>query len=182
MSSSVLAKRPRSIVEYHRVSRAVSITLASYAIVGGLITLAGWAFDIRRLTDWNNDDLSMFANTAAGVIASGVALVLLSFRDHHKTFVLLAARYLGVLVALLGGLTMLEHITGMNLGIDTLLCNRDWGQRASVSPMRMGLPAATSFIMLGVGLALATWTGSTRKTAAALALGVVGIADRKSVV
>ncbi len=85
------------------------------------------------------------------------------------------ARWLGLLLALLGTLTTIEHLANVDLRIDTLLFSREWGQRASAAPMRMGLPAATSFIMIGVGIALATWGGSARKIAAALALGVVGI-------
>ena len=175
MTSRKLPERPRSIDELLRVSRAVSITLAGYAIVGGIVTLCGWAFDIRRLTDWNNDDVSMFANTAAGVIVGGIAVILLSFRGGRTARALAVARWLGFLLALLGTLTTIEHLANINFGIDSLLFSREWGQRASAAPMRMGLPAATSFIMFGVGLALATWGGSARKIADALALGVVGI-------
>jgi signal transduction histidine kinase/CheY-like chemotaxis protein len=63
----------------------------------------------------------------------------------------------------------------VNLGIDTLLFERDWGQRASAAPMRMGLPAAISFVFVGISLALATYGNTARKTAAAFALGVAGI-------
>ena len=54
----------------------------------GIVTLCGWAFDIRRLTDWNNDDVSMFANTAAGVIVGGIAIILLSFRGAKTSLAL----------------------------------------------------------------------------------------------
>ena len=121
MSSRDLHDGPRFLTEFFRVSRAVSITLAAYAIVGGIITLIGWGLEIRRLTDWNNDDVSMFANTAMGVVFGGIALILLCFRDRVGESMLLIARGLGLVVALLGGLTLIEHLTNFNFGIDTVL-------------------------------------------------------------
>ncbi|HEX4414328.1 MAG TPA: ATP-binding protein [Lacipirellulaceae bacterium] len=165
---------PRSRAEFYRISQAVSFTLAGYAVIGGSITLIGWALEIPRLTDWNNDNVSMFANTAMGVVIGGIALILLCANDRIGP-TLLIARTLGVVVALLGGLTIIEQLTNTNLGIDTVLFDRDWGQRASAAPMRMGLPAATSFLLIGAALGLATFSGRPRKPAAALALGVVGI-------
>jgi hypothetical protein len=47
---------PTSVDPSHRVTRAVSLLAAWYAIVGGAVTLAGWAFDLPRLTDWRSDD------------------------------------------------------------------------------------------------------------------------------
>ena len=58
-------------------TRAVSLTTAAYAIAGALVTLAGWAFDMRRLTDWRGDGLSMFVNPALCVLMSGIALICL---------------------------------------------------------------------------------------------------------
>jgi signal transduction histidine kinase len=175
LSSSDLHERPRSLDEFFRVSRAVSITLAAFPIIGGIITLFGWALNIRRLTDWNNDDVSMFANTAAGVVLGGIALILVCVRDRIIHPLLIVARCLGLIVAVVGALTLIEHLANLNFGIDTILFNRDWGQRASAAPMRMGMPAATSLLMLGIGMALASCGNAGRKIAAALALGVVGI-------
>jgi PAS domain S-box-containing protein len=154
--------------------RAVAITAAIYAIVGGVVTLVGWAADVQRLTDWNNDGISMFPNTAICAAWGGIALLLLA-GSSNKPARHNAARGLAVLVALVGGLTLLEHLSGLDFGIDTLLVNRPWGQRASAAPMRMGPPASTSFFVLGAGLLLATTGPRGRRFASALALLVVSI-------
>jgi signal transduction histidine kinase/CheY-like chemotaxis protein len=146
----------------------VSIGAGLYAVVGGLVTLAGWAFDLRRLTDWNDENISMFANTAACVVMIGVALLVLASSrggDWRYTIV----RVLGTVVALVGGITLIEHLLGVDYGIDTLLINRPWGQRLSMSPMRMGPPASTSCFLLGTALMLSTFGTRPRQIATGLA-------------
>jgi hypothetical protein len=137
-----------------RISFAVSVAAGMYAILGGTIALAGWALDIPRLTDWRNDNISMFANTAACGVLGGMALLLL-VGQRNVTWRFAAAQLLAGAAALVGLLTLFEHITGINLGIDTLLANRPWGQRVAAAPMRMGPPASMSFWLLGMGLLLA---------------------------
>ena len=58
--------------------KLLAIVAAIYAIGAGAATLAGWAFDVPRLTDWANSGISMFANTAICAIACGIALALLA--------------------------------------------------------------------------------------------------------
>lgn len=144
------------------------------AIVAALLTLVGWVLDVPRLTDWWGDDISMLPNTAVCCLLCGVAL-LVACRDVPRRGV--ALRIIGAVVGLVGGLTLLEHLTGVSLGIDTLLLTRDWGQQATTSAMRMGPPAASSFLLLGV----ATWSLAggrvARRNAAALALLVMLIAS-----
>ena len=43
-----------------------------------------------------------------------------------------------IFLGVIGGLTLVEHATGLNLRIDTLLLERPWGQNAAAAPMRMG--------------------------------------------
>ena len=174
MSHSDFPVLPASLDEpIYRVSRAVSLAAALYAIVGGATTLFGWAFDVRRLTDWNNEGISMFPNTATCVVLGGIALLLLGNMRGSRSRV--AARVLAAMVASIGTLTLFEHIFHVNLGIDTLLFERPWGQRASISPMRMGLPASVSLLMLGSGLLLASLGFYQRRLASTLGLGVVAI-------
>lgn len=141
--------------------------ISAYAILGGCVTLLGWAVDQRPLTDWANDGISMFVNTAVCTILSGIAVVLVL--DRGSRWRVLAARIAAVLVALVGGLTLLENLFAVDLGIDTLLWSRDWGQRAAAAPMRMGPPAATSFLILGSALILTTLSSHARRNASALA-------------
>ena len=54
---------------------ALVITAAGCAVAGGVVTLAGWALEIPRLTDWKDDGISMFPNTAVYAVLSGAALL-----------------------------------------------------------------------------------------------------------
>jgi PAS domain-containing protein len=171
---SVRQVRSLSIDSSGHIARAVSIAMASFAVGGGALTLAGWAFNIQRLTDWNNEGVSMFANTAIGVIMIGGALLLLP-RGKNEPARRWSAHATAIVAALIGGLTIFEHLTGNNLGIDTMLINRPWGQRASAAPMRMGLPASTSLLVLGSAILLSMRGAGARKLASMLALSVMAI-------
>ena len=156
-------------------SRVVAAA-AAYAVAGGAVTLLGWILDSPRLTDWANIGISMFPNTALCASLTGVALLLLTRHragERSRT----APRILGIIVAVIGGLTLFEHVSGKNLGIDTLLFDRPWGQRAAAAPMRMGPPASTSFLILGAGLLLATGGQRARWLASTLAILPVAISS-----
>src|SRR4051812_31793830 len=47
----------------------------AYAICGGMVTLAGWFFDVAQLVDWDSDGINMKANTAVCVVFAGATLV-----------------------------------------------------------------------------------------------------------
>jgi len=145
-----------------------------YAIAGGVVTLTGWATDVPLLADWDSDGIAMFPNTALCAVLSGVALRLAA-RDGDAPRG--AARVAAVAVALLGALTLLQHVTGLDLRIDTALFSASWGQAAAAAPMRMGPPASTAFALLGTAMALLGGGGAARRTAAALGVAAAGIAS-----
>ena len=142
-------------------------------VAGGLTTLIGWVGGVQRLTDWRNDGISMFPNAAACAIASGWALLLHASAGRRSRAV---AVCLGALVALVGGLTLVEHLTGINLGIDVSLVERPWGQGAASAPMRIGLPASISFLVTGIALVLLTRGGRARGVSAACGVVVIVVA------
>jgi PAS domain S-box-containing protein len=142
----------------------------------GVLTLLGYALDVRRLTDWDGNGISMFPNAAVCAALSGLAILLLTAADDRKSRRIVVRVTAGI-VGLVGGLTLLEHLASVDLGIDTLLFHRSWGQRAAVAPMRMGPPASSSYLIIGTGLFLATHGPRARRFASALAIGIVGIAS-----
>jgi signal transduction histidine kinase/ActR/RegA family two-component response regulator len=128
----------------------------------------GWVFHLPRLTDWNAGGISMFVNTAICASLGGAATLLLT--DGISPPRIWAARIAALIVMLLAGLTAVEHISGVNLGIDTFLIDGTWGQRAATSPMRMGPPACASFLILGMSLLLVSRGPRSRLIASHLAI------------
>lgn len=157
--------------ESKEVSAAIRMGVvfcAAYALIGGGVTLVGWFAGLPRLTDWLDSGISMFANAALAACCSALALLLARSGSARAR---LAAAMLGGGVAMLGSLTLLEHLTGADFGIDTLLIEPAWGAKAAMSPGRMGPPASTSFALLGMALVLIA-RGSSRARRAAPALGI----------
>lgn len=148
----------------------------TYALVVGVLTLLGYAFSVPRLSDWDNDGISMFPNAAACAALSGVALLVLTTTRARPSW-RIVLRVNACLVALLGGLTLFQHVTSVNLGIDTLLFEADFGQRAAMALNRMGPPASVSYLMIGIALLLVTYGPHARRFTAALGVAVLAIAS-----
>jgi PAS domain S-box-containing protein len=169
MGKKILGSRPLSIGK----RTAVIVLTALYALIGGIVTLIGWFTNLPRLTDWGGHDISMFVNTAICAIMSGGVLLGKLYPGRHANLV---SRVLGALVFLLGGLTLFEHVTGIDLRIDTLLSDGPWGQSSAAAPMRMGPPASVAFSLFGLASILVTLRKrSARGLASILAMAVVAI-------
>ncbi len=155
--------------ERHRLGAWLAAGLGWYALAAGLLSFAGWAFDVRRLTAWGGG-ISIQPNTALAAMAAGAGLVLLT-RGRRRAVVPFA-----VLCGLIGLATLSEHVSGVDLGIDSLLMfGRPWGHAATVVPGRMGPPGSTSWSLLGIGLLTALGGRRGRQIAAGLALATVTI-------
>ncbi|HUR28505.1 MAG TPA: ATP-binding protein [Planctomycetota bacterium] len=114
-----------------------------------MTSLAGWVADIPRLADWGNDGIHIQPNSALAVIFAGLALYCYA-RSRER-----ASAVLGVLTACLGASALFENLSDIDLGIDRIfLFGRSWGQTSTVSPGRMGVPGATSWTLLGIGVLL----------------------------
>ena len=172
--SSQISSPPKPVGTRRNIPRLVAAVAGLYAAMGGLVSLGGWAFNWPRLTDWANDGISSFVNTALCAVACGVALLLLV---SHWAAQRIAVRILAISVIFVAGLTLSEHVFGWNLGIDTFLFSRTWGQQAAAAPMRMGPPACISFATLGIALILATWGPRSRAFASVLAILPIAVAS-----
>jgi signal transduction histidine kinase len=80
------------------------------------------------------------------------------------------ARLLGTLACAIAVITLLEHLTGWDPGLDTLLFDEAPGELATARPGRMGPPASTSFTILGAALLMLTGGAQARQWSARLAL------------
>lgn len=152
----------------------MSAVVATYVVLGGVLSFAGWAFGIQRLTDWEGSGISIQPNPCLAVTAAGAALFLL---DKGKRRV---ASILGTFVALVGGTVVFQYLSGVDLRIDTpLMFERTWGRVGVLSPGRMGPAGATSWTLIGIAFVLASRPTSSRarRFAPALALVTTGISS-----
>jgi signal transduction histidine kinase/ActR/RegA family two-component response regulator len=152
-----------------RYLRGLSAILGLYALIAGAISFSGWVFDIPRLTDWFEDDVSIQPNTAILIALAGTAALFLQYG--YGRF----ATVLGAVVAVFGELNLLQYVTNTDLGFNhQLLFGRDWGRGATLMPGLFGLPASISFILIGISLMVLGKRGATlRRYVPAMALFVV---------
>jgi PAS domain S-box-containing protein len=151
--------------------RHICLWSGLYALFGGLTSFLGWAVDVRLLTDWVNSGISIQPNATVCVTASGAAL-LAYVTGHPRT-----GAVFGMLVGAIGALTLVQWLTGLSLGIDSLLMfGREWGRVGVVFPGRMGPPGSLSCTLLGVALVLsAASSPDLRKLAPRIALLTFGL-------
>lgn len=152
-------------------NRMLAALCGGYAVLSGCISFMGWAFSTPQLTDWLGSGIAIKANTALAAVVCGVAILLLIALPQANA----AVKGLGAFAVALGALTLFEHITGINLGIDTLLFDEAPGAAATAAPGRMGPPAAFSFVAIGLALMLMTSKGRARSVAVGLGLLVAAL-------
>src|SRR5271155_6249462 len=130
--------------------------LASFLVAGlGVCVLLGWAFNIATLKSVFPGLVAMKANTAIGMLLSGLALALLSREQVSEQTRLLAAT-LAVVVMAAGALTLLEYFFGWDLRIDQVLFQEAAGAVATLSPGRMAPLSALCFLFGGNALFVAS--------------------------
>src|SRR6185436_2776292 len=119
--------------------------------------LVGWAFDIAALKSVLPSLVTMKANTALAFCLAGLSLRLLDAERPARSRYTLE-RSLGLLcalaVALLGLLTLGEHIFGWDIGIDQLLFSDTSAATETSAHGRMAPATASSFLLLGCSLLL----------------------------
>jgi PAS domain S-box-containing protein len=123
--------------------------LGGYVLLAAFFSFLGWPLDIPRLTDWFNDGVSMQPNACVLMMVSGAAVVLVQRRAWRPVMAL------GLLVGLGGALILLQYVVRLDFGFNhQLLFGRTWGQGTTLTPGRVGPPAATSFMLSGMALVL----------------------------
>ena len=124
--------------------------LAAYlAIAVGALVLLGWLVSSPLLKGAIGSPITMKANAALCFLLSGGCLLL---KARPGLLPSRAGTVMAAAVAVIGGLTLAQHLTGWSFGIDQLLFTEPPGQAATVSPGRMGPPASSSFLLLGTSL------------------------------
>ena len=130
---------------------AQNLTLQGLSLAGSILTVLGlftalaWQLDLDP--SLYQSPLLMQFSTALGFVLSGLALLSLA-KGRHRL-----AAFLGILLSFLAGMSLYEHLTGVNLVTDDLLFRNATGQQ----PEHMSLNSALAMLCAGVGLGLAGW-------------------------
>ena len=142
---------PDSFASDHSIrsrSHFISKLAAALVTLVGLIVLIGWIADISDFKSVYGP-ITMKVNTAIALIVGGIALFGLTSRQRQLRIL---SQIFAILIALIGVATLIEHLTGWNLGIDELLFREAPGAVATTSPGRMGITASTCLLLFGVSL------------------------------
>jgi PAS domain S-box-containing protein len=136
--------------------KAFSRKASLAAIAIGVIVILGWAFDLAILKSVIPGLVTMKANTALGLMASGAALRLWhhSDRETPDRFSSFGSLALSLLVVLLGLLTLIQYGFDLDFGIDQLLFEEVPDAVDAAARGRMAPNTALNFLFVGSALVL----------------------------
>jgi signal transduction histidine kinase/CheY-like chemotaxis protein len=133
----------------YRLARCAAATVTA----AGLAVIIGWIIDHPFLRGgFSPAAITVKTNAGIALLCCGLSLALQCFEIPR--WALRLAQSLALLAFVLGALTLCEHLTDLDLGIDQLLFSEPAGQAATASPNRMGPPGCIMFMMAGVALLL----------------------------
>ena len=118
-----------------------------FSIALGVLVLAGWAFDISWAISIHPSWIAMRANSAFCFLLAGVALLKLQ-RSHSSHIV----RAFGAVIALVGTLSFLQYLLGVDFGIDNLILHHGIRGVGAIPAGRMAANTAVNFIFIGFAL------------------------------
>jgi two-component system, chemotaxis family, sensor kinase Cph1 len=146
-------------------------SLLSVAV--GACGLVGWMFGVPLLKSVLPGLVTIKANTSLCFVLIGMALWLRK-EPRAAAWAKNTARVLAVVVAVVGGLTLWECLTGWNAGIDQILFEESAKEAVgSVRPGLMSPITAANFLLLGMALAMLDWFTPRRRTWPSQLLGSV---------
>jgi signal transduction histidine kinase len=133
--------------EAARRARTVAAACAFCVTAVACIVLLGWVLDVPNMKGMFGT-ITMKTNAAIGLL-----LCALGVWAHSRGYRRLGACS-GAAAAIIGALTLSQHLFGWNLGIDELLFREPAGAAATASPNRMGPNASSSLVLAGTALVL----------------------------
>ncbi len=128
-----------------RLTICLFITIISASVLSitlGLIVLVGWHTGNNTLIQVFPLFVPMQYNTALGFVLCGSGMLLEIFKNRYPTVII------GIVVIVLGSLTLLEYLMGLNIGIDELFMKHTVTVKTS-HPGRMAPNTATCFTLVG---------------------------------
>ena len=139
-------------------ARVASLLVA----LAALTVLTGWLWHKPALTSLYLPGPTLKTNSALCLLCGALSNLLVTSTDTRRK----GWRFLAVLLALVptlvGPLTLSQHVTGRDLGIDQVIATEPAGAEATTSPNRMGPIASITNTLLGIALLMGT-SGSRRR-------------------
>jgi len=138
---------------------------SAFSFTVGLLSLIGVAFDIAVLKSVVPGQPVIKFNAAVCLTLLGLSLWLLRKGDRQPfpRMRKLGGQLIAAITALVGLLSMIEHLTGRNLGIDQLLFHEPIADTFfSVHPGLIATITALDFLLLGLALLVLDWGVSWR--------------------
>lgn len=129
----------------------VATAIAVLVVGVALAVLGGWLVESSALVQVKPGLAPMQATTAFGFLLFSGGLFLLAASPRWNRWHL--ERYLAVALLVWGILNLLQHVTGLNLGIDYVL-GEPFTDDNSPAPGRMSLLTSLSFILAGAAMSL----------------------------
>ncbi|MFG3659991.1 SpoIIE family protein phosphatase [Streptomyces sp. NPDC047706] len=142
-------------------ARAVSRGAALAGAALGAVGLTGWVSGLEVLRRLPGAGATMDANTTVALLALGASLfvsALAPARGRVPVGLVAAARAAAVLGSLIGGLTLVQYLTGTSLGIDELVVEDDAAPPAGMVRGRMAANTALALTIAGVAALCASLT------------------------
>ncbi|HEY4274908.1 MAG TPA: PAS domain S-box protein [Rhizomicrobium sp.] len=153
-----------------RAAQSLNTLCAALTILGALLALSGWVFDVALLNRLNPAFIPTQFNSALAFLLYGLGLAALNWRRRW------VARALAVAVTAIGLATLFEYVSGIALGIDTLSGFYMSGA-GMTHPGRMAISMTVAIASLGAALMLLSWDAMGEMRRAVLAvLGSVAAA------
>ena len=128
-------------------------TWCGYLVITiGCVVLIGWFAGIRVLASLSPSWIAMKSNTALGLLAAGSSLCLNNAHLGEQGWARQVSRLCAVFVIVLASGTLIEHLSGFDLGIDQFLVTEPPGAIGTLHPGRMAPQSMLSFEIFGISL------------------------------
>lgn len=124
--------------------------MAWLVLAGASASAAGWLADIYRLTDIDANGITISFNTAVCLWLISLALLTASYLPAFRVLVWL----LGGTAALVAAASLVQDLTGLNLGIDTLFLKTATANGGGT--LAMGVLGSVTIALLGTAVLMVT--------------------------
>lgn len=133
-----------------RLSRYATVFMTILVIGFGFSVVLGWHGHILCLVQYQANTAAMVYNTALCFILSGFSVLALNYHFRHIAFIL------GVLIFIMGILSLAQHVFDVNLGIDEIFF-KHYDNTANQHPGRMAPNTAFCFLLVAIAIFLIIW-------------------------